>query len=143
MLWILAFHVVAVVAWFAGLFYLPRLFVYHAQNQSAEVGALFNIMQHKLYYYIMWPAAVIASILGYILLQHNIDFYRHQMWMHVKLVSAILLWGYHISLGYMDYCFQHGRNKFSEKFFRIYNEGPTILLIIIVIMVVLKPELRF
>jgi putative membrane protein len=139
MLWVLAFHVIAVVAWFAGLFYLPRLFVYHAGNHSGEVNSLFNIMQHKLYYYIMWPAAVIASVLGYILLQHNVDFYRHQMWMHVKLVSAIFLWGYHISLGYMDRCFQQGRNKFSEKFFRIYNEVPTILLIVIVTMVVLKP----
>ena len=139
MIWILALHVIAVIAWFAGLFYLPRLFVYHVNNQQEPMNATFNTMERKLYFYIMWPAAILSTIFGYILLYHKIDFYRHQMWMHVKLVSVILLWGYHLSLGYMHWCFKHGKNALSEKFFRIYNEVPTILLFIIVIMVVVKP----
>ena len=143
MLWVLAFHIIAVVAWFAGLFYLPRLFVYHAQHDTKEPSnTIFNTMQHKLYYYIMWPAAIIASVLGYTLLYHRIDYYEHQMWMHLKMILVIMLWAYHLSLGYMNRRFQKGKNKFSEKFFRMYNEVPTLILISVVILVVVKPQLQ-
>ena len=143
MKWVLAFHIIAVIAWFSGLFYLPRLFVYHSVNTQDPTNSTFNTMQHKLYYYIMWPAALLATILGYVLLYHKIHYYEHQMWMHIKLVLAMLLWLYHLSLGYMHHCFQQGKNQYSEKFFRIYNEVPTLILIGIVCLVIIKPVIHF
>ena len=139
MLWLLAFHIIAVVAWFSGLFYLPRLFVYHVKSGQGEVHSLFNVMQHKLYYYIMWPAAILTTVLGGLLLYMNWSYYLYAPWMYAKLVLVALLWVYHLSLGHMHKCFVKGQNQFSERFFRIYNEVPTLLLISIILLVVLKP----
>ena len=139
MLYIKSFHVIAMVAWFAGLFYLPRLYVYHAQANDTTSLLRFKLMEHKLYYYIMWPAALITTALGLYLLSFNVSYYLHSGWMHVKLTFVIILWGYHIACGYFLNQFKHEKCVKSSRFFRIFNEIPTVLLIVIIIMVIAKP----
>lgn len=139
MLWILSFHVIALIAWFAGLFYLPRLFVYHADTSDSIGLARFKIMEHKLYYYIMSPAAILTTILGFWLLALKYDYYSHLNWMHAKLIMVMLLWIYHLHCGKLLHTFKNDRNPHSSKFYRVYNEIPTLLLIGIVIMAVVKP----
>lgn len=139
MAWILAFHVIFVVAWFAGLFYLPRLFVYHAAASDQISLDRFKVMERKLFWIIMTPAGVLASIFGLWLLALKYDYYAHQMWMHVKLISVILLWAYHVYCGYLVKKFKNNQNNFSEKFYRFFNEFPTLVLFIAVIMAVVKP----
>ncbi len=139
MLFILSFHIITMVAWFAGLFYLPRLFVYHTNATDSISIERFKVMEHKLYYYIMTPAGILTTLLGIWLLSYNFAIYLQFSWMHVKLVLVLLLWVYHIYCGRMLSNFKHERNRQSAKFFRIFNEFPTVLLIAIVIMVVVKP----
>ena len=139
--WLLALHIIAVVAWFAGLFYLPRLFVYHHQTQTDEHACLQRLctMEHKLYYFITWPAGVLASVLGLSLLSFQWDHYAHLNWMHIKLISVIVLWAFHLSLGYFVWAFQKGQRPHNARFFRMYNEVPTLLLCIIIIAVIVRP----
>lgn len=138
MLWIKAFHLITMVAWFAGLFYLPRLFVYHAQTDD-EVGFMrFKQMERRLYYTIMWPAAVLTTILGLSLLAVNLTYYLHAPWMHAKLGMVLVLWGYHLVCGHYLKQFQLGNNQHTAVFFRFFNEIPTVLLIGIVLSVVIK-----
>lgn len=139
MLLIKAFHIIAMVAWFAGLFYLPRLFVYHADTSDEISLARFIIMERRLYYGIAWPAAVMTTLLGIALIMFNPVYYMHAGWMHAKLFLVLMLWGYHLACG-------HFRLQFSKKmacrtalFFRVFNEVPTLLLIGIVILVVVRP----
>jgi len=139
MLWVKAFHVIAMVAWFAGLFYLPRLFVYHAETQDSISLARFKIMERRLYYGITWPAALLTSILGFWLLFYNVQYYRHAGWMHAKLGLIVLLWAYHLSCGHYLALFAADNNKRSHRFFRLFNELPTLLLVGIVILVVVRP----
>ncbi len=139
MLWILALHIIFMVAWFAGLFYLPRLFVYHADCTDAPGNARFKIMERKLYYYIMTPAAILTTIFGFWLLFAKINFYSQQMWMHAKLILVFFLWLYHLYCGILVQQFKKDINPFGSKFYRFFNEVPTILLIGIVIFVVVKP----
>ena len=139
MQWILACHIIFFVAWFAGLFYLPRLFVYHAPTSDVISLDRFKIMEHKLYYFIMWPAAILTGLSGLILLSLNYDYYRTQNWMHIKLISVLVLCLYHLYCGHLVKCFKHNRNPHSAKFYRFFNEIPTILLIIIVMMAILRP----
>jgi putative membrane protein len=141
MLWIKAFHIIAVVAWFAGLFYLPRLFVYHSQKPDLKTHHLFSLMEYRLYHYIMTPAAICTLGLGLWLLSYNLKGYLHAPWMHVKLSLVALLVFYHLYLGQLRAALAAQRNTHSEKFYRYLNEGPTLLLIGIVIMVVVKPPL--
>ncbi len=137
--WILAVHIIFMVAWFAGLFYLPRLFVYHAQAADPIGIHRFKIMEKKLFYFIMTPAAVLTIIFGLWLLELNFKGYLHAGWMQLKLVFVLLLMGYHVYCGKLVRDFKHDCNRFSPKFFRWFNEIPTILLILIIIMVVVKP----
>jgi putative membrane protein len=139
MLWIKAFHIIAMVAWFAGLFYLPRLFVYHAQAEDAVSIARFKIMERRLYYGITWPAALLTTGLGLWLMVIYIpyDWYAH--WMHAKLGLVLLLWGYHLHCGVYLKQFKQDKNKRSSQFYRVFNELPTLLLIGIVILVVVRP----
>lgn len=139
MLLIKAFHIIALVAWFAGLFYLPRLFVYHADTQDGISIERFKIMEKRLYYGITWPAALITSILGLWLVSYNLSYYLHAGWMHVKFSLVLILWAYHLLCGYYLKQFANGKNKKNSRFFRIFNEIPTLLLIAIVILVVVKP----
>ena len=138
---ILALHIIAVVCWFAGLFYLPRLFVYHASNTNEVTSNVFKTMEHKLYYYITTPSAVLTTVFGSILLFHKHHYYAALNWMHLKLFLVAILWLYHISCGYFVAAFKHDEQHKSERFFRFYNEIPTILLISIVLLVVIKPYL--
>lgn len=139
MLWVKAFHIIAVVAWFAGLFYLPRLYVYHSQASDDISIVRFKVMERRLYYGIMWPAALVATILGLWLL-HDIWFiYKKAGWLHLKLGLVVLLWIYHLSCGHHRKQFQQDRNCHGSRYYRIYNELPTLLLVGIVVLVVVKP----
>ncbi len=139
MKWILAFHIIAVIAWFAGLFYLPRLFVYHCQTADSIGSERFKVMEHKLFYYIMTPAGVVASLLGFWLICLNYDYYSQLMWLHLKLIMVALLWLFHLYNGLMVLRFRQDKNPHSERFYRIFNEIPTLLLIGIIIMCIVKP----
>ncbi|KTC90252.1 protoporphyrinogen oxidase HemJ [Fluoribacter dumoffii] len=139
MLYVKAFHIIAMVAWFAGLFYLPRLFVYHADTQDEISIHRFKIMEKRLYYGITWPAAVLTTLLGLWLLSYNSDYYLKAGWMHAKLSLVVLLWIYHLFCGHYLKLFAQNKNQKKSRFFRIYNETPTLFLIAIVILVVVKP----
>ncbi|MPV85713.1 protoporphyrinogen oxidase HemJ [Ostreibacterium oceani] len=152
MLWIKAFHVIAVVCWFAGLFYLPRLFVYHslaqdnlAKNPDTAAGeaaaiARFKIMERKLYHGITMPSMVITWVLGlYLLHGYAWVAYKQMGWLHAKLLLVVLLTVYHFSLGYFYKRFKSDRNTHSHVFYRWYNEIPVVFLIVIVVLVIVKP----
>lgn len=139
MLIIKAFHIIAMVAWFAGLFYLPRLFVYHAKTEDMISIERFIIMERRLYYAITWPAALLTTILGLMLISYNPEYYLKAGWMHAKLGFVLFLWIFHLSCGRYLRAFAHNANQKSQRFFRFFNEIPTLLLLAIVLLVVLKP----
>ena len=133
-------HLIAVIAWMAGLLYLPRIFVYHVENsEKEEITKIFETMEKRLYFYIMRPAMVLTWLFG-ILLIYNIG---HEvfsyLWIQVKLFLVILLTIYHEYLGKCLKTLKLGTNKRSSKFFRIINEIPTVLLIFIVFVIIFKP----
>lgn len=136
MLWFKAFHIISMVAWFAGLFYLPRLFVYNAMYKSKSCKKMLNIMQYKLFYYIMNPALISTLFFGLILL-HNYNI--NAGWIYIKIFLTFLLVVYHFYLGFLVKIFDKNFNKKSHRYYRIINEIPTVILILIVICVVLKP----
>lgn len=140
-LWIKALHLIAVFAWMAGLFYLPRLFVYHADPQiTSESGAMLTIMERRLLRAIMNPAMIVSWIFGLMLIiyQMNIGGFT-QGWLHLKLTSVMVLTGFHMMLAYYRKQFEAGTNTKTHLYFRVINEIPTIFLIIIVIAVIVKP----
>ncbi|MEM9243801.1 MAG: protoporphyrinogen oxidase HemJ [Pseudomonadota bacterium] len=139
MLWFKAFHVISIVCWFAGLFYLPRLYVYHAMTDDANVARQLGIMEHKLYYYIMTPAAIATVIFGLCLWLPHYQQYAHALWLHVKLILVLLLVVYHLICGYFLHLFKYGRNHKTHKFFRFFNEVPTVILVVVVLLTYLKP----
>lgn len=139
MLWLKALHVIAVVCWFAGLFYLPRLFVYHAQTEDNAGRERFKIMERKLYRGIMWPSLVLTVVFGTAMLVLNPHYYLAQGWMHAKLTLAALLVAYHFFCGHYLKAFQQDRNLKSHVFFRVFNELPVLALIAIVILVIVRP----
>tara|TARA_B100001250_G_scaffold270562_1_gene233536 strand:+ start:5265 stop:5699 length:435 start_codon:yes stop_codon:yes gene_type:complete len=133
-------HLIAVVSWMAGLLYLPRIFVYHVENfEKKQTTEIFEIMEKRLYYYIMRPAMVLSWILGIILIfLVGIETFSF-LWLQIKLVLVILLTIYHEYLGKCMKSLKLGQNQKSSKFYRIINEIPTVLLIFIVFIVVFKP----
>ncbi|CAM4064945.1 protoporphyrinogen oxidase HemJ [Pseudomonas wadenswilerensis] len=137
-LWIKALHIVSVVCWFAGLFYLPRLFVYHAQSQDSISQERFVIMERKLYRGIMLPAMIASLVFGIWLLSLTPGFLS-QGWMHAKLTLVVLLIGYHHMCGAQLKRFARGENKRSHVFYRWFNEAPVLVLLAVVILVVVKP----
>lgn len=139
MLYVKAFHIIAMVAWFAGLFYLPRLFVYHAEATDSPSMVRFKVMEKRLYYGITWPAALLTTVLGLLLLKINPSYYFHAHWMHAKLTLVFLLWLYHGLCGHYVRQFARDKKVRGSLFFRIFNEVPTLFLISIVILVVVKP----
>jgi putative membrane protein len=139
MLWYKAFHIIFVVTWFSGLFYLPRLFVYHITTSDEAGIARFKVMERKLYYAIIMPSGILATLFGLIILSYNFSGYMHARWLHWKLAFVALLWIYHLICGKYLKDFKFDRNHHSERFYRIFNEIPAILLIVIVILVVVKP----
>ena len=133
-------HLISVISWMAGLLYLPRIFVYHAQNNSEPIiSEVFKVMEKKLFFYIMNPAMILSWLFG-LLLIHEIGFEQlGQTWMVLKLVFVILLTIYHFYLGSILNQFKLNLNQHSHKFFRYINEIPTILLILIIFVVIFKP----
>ena len=139
--WIEAFHVIFMVCWFAGLFYLPRLFVYHAKTNDKALSEQYKIMEHRLYYYITTPGGILTILFGLWLLNLNYEAYSHMMWLHIKLILVATLVVFHLFCGKYVYDFKHNRNGHSEKFYRIFNEYPTIILIAVIILTFVKPTL--
>lgn len=139
-LWIKALHVIAVMSWMAGLLYLPRLFIYHC---AAEVGSdtseTFKIMERRLYRFIMRPAMMVAWLSALTMLAVNFEGLMAQGWIHVKLLLVVLITGVHGMQGAWLKKFAVDANEKSDKFYRIMNEVPTVLMIIIVILAVVKP----
>ncbi|HWQ94305.1 MAG TPA: protoporphyrinogen oxidase HemJ [Gammaproteobacteria bacterium] len=139
MLWVKAFHIIFMVSWFAGLFYLPRLFVYHALCDDAPGQARFVIMERKLFWFIT-PWAVLTVFFGlWLLWDYAWAAYSHTIWLHAKLLLVALLIAYHIYCGKLMLDFRHGRNRRSHVFYRWLNEAPVLVLITIVILAVVKP----
>ena len=135
-----AIHLIAIISWMAGLLYLPRIFVYHAENQAnKDISGVFKIMEKKLYYYIMTPAMTLSWIFG-LLLIHEIGFSQlGQKLMILKLVFVVILTLYHFYLGRILGQFKIDMNSHSHKFYRYINEIPTLLLILIIFVVIFKP----
>ncbi len=134
-----ALHLGFMVAWFAGIFYLPRLFVYHAGNQAAEVDAVFKIMERRLLYFVT-PFAVLTLIFGVLLIvNYGGAWFSASRWLHYKLLLVMFLYAYH------GYCFKlladfkHNRNQKSPRFFRVFNELPVLVMFAIILLAVLKP----
>lgn len=139
MLWFKALHIIFVVTWFSGLFYLPRLFVYHVTTTDEAGNNRFKIMERKLYYAITLPSAILATFFGLIIISYNFSGYLHAPWLHWKLFFVVLLWIYTFVCGKYYKDFKNDNNRHSEKFYRIFNELPALLLVIIVLLVVIKP----
>ena len=133
-------HLISVISWMAGLLYLPRIFVYHAQNNSEKkTSEIFKTMERKLFFYIMTPAMILSWIFGVILI-HSLGFQQiAQTWMILKIVFVIILTIYRFYLGKILAQFKIDQNVHGHKFYRVINEIPTILLILIVFVVVFKP----
>lgn len=140
MLWVKSFHIIFMVTWFAGLFYLPRLFVYHSQCEDKAGDDRFKVMERKLFFGIMTPAAVLTIALGiWMLVDYAWAAYARQGWLHVKLFLVALLVAYHIYCGKFVMDFKYGRNHHGHVFYRWLNEVPVLFLIAIVILAEVKP----
>ncbi|MCC5809280.1 MAG: protoporphyrinogen oxidase HemJ [Ectothiorhodospiraceae bacterium] len=137
-LWIKAFHVIAVVTWFAAIFYLPRLFVYHAMAEDDIGRERFKVMERKLYRGIMTPSAVVTIGLGLWLLTINPG-WLSQGWMHAKLFLVLILVGYHLWCGKLLRDFRDDSNTRSHRWFRVFNEVPVLILVAVVVLAVVKP----
>ncbi len=133
-------HLISVISWMAGLLYLPRIFVYHSQNSSKIIiSEVFKVMEKKLFYFIMTPAMILSWLFG-LLLIHEVGFQQlGQTWMILKIVLVSFLTLYHFYLGRILGQFRLDSNKHTHKFFRLINEIPTILLILIIFVVIFKP----
>ena len=133
-------HIIAVISWMAGLLYLPRIFVYHVENnEEKKISNVFKVMEKKLYFYIMTPAMILSWLFGIALLHYlGIDQIQ-QLWLKAKILLVVILTLYHLYLGKCLKDFAIDINKRSSKFFRIFNEVPTILLILIIFVVIFKP----
>jgi putative membrane protein len=134
-----ALHLIAIISWMVGLLYLPRIFVYHAEAKNEEVKNTFKVMERRLFVYIMNPAMILSWLFGLILI-HSIGIQSFsEFWLIAKIVLAILLTFYHFFLFNCLNNFSLDRNERSSKFFRVINEVPTVLLIVIVFLVIFKP----
>jgi len=132
-------HLIAVISWMAGLLYLPRIFVYHSEASHESQKDVFKIMERKLYNYIMMPAMLLSWLFG-VLLIHSLGFtVLAELWMQIKTVLVLILTFYHFLLGKYLNDLAIDSNKKTSKFFRIMNEVPTIILIVVVFVVVFKP----
>lgn len=138
LLWIKALHVIAIISWMAGLLYLPRLFVYHAQTTvSSASSETFKVMERRLFRFIMTPAMLVAWLTGLLLVW--LGGYLADGWLHAKLVLVIGLTFSHVHLGRLAAQFAVDKNEKSQKYFRIINEVPTLIMVGIVILVIVKP----
>jgi protoporphyrinogen IX oxidase len=136
MLWIKSFHLIFMVTWFAGLFYLPRLFVYHAMAEDAASRQRFKVMERKLYYGIMTPGAVLTIVFG---LWLWLGYGFGGGWLRAKLALVVVLVVYHLWCGRLLSQFKHDRNAHSHVWYRWFNEFPVVVLIAVVVLTVVKP----
>lgn len=138
-LWVKALHIIAVISWMAGMLYLPRLYVYHVgAKKGSDLSETLKVMERRLLRFIINPAMIASFLLGGLMLWANPDLF-HQPWMHAKLTAIILMTVIHGLLARWRKQFARDENTHSEKFYRWWNEAPTVLMIIIVIMAVAKP----
>ena len=135
MLWYKTLHIIFMITWFAGLFYLPRLFVYHAMSKDQISLDRFNVMERKLFWGIMTPGGILTIIFGIYLIQ----FHQMLLWLQLKIFLVFLLVLYHIWCGKIMYDFKNDRNNHSHIWYRVFNEIPVIMLIVIIYLVVFKP----
>lgn len=139
-LWLKAFHIIAVVAWMAGLFYLPRLMVYHRRTAiGGETSEIFKTMERRLLKAIMYPAMGLSWVLGLALIWVTDAFQPLSLWLTIKLLAVVAMTGFHLWLARFVKAFAEDERPRDERFFRLINEIPTVLLIVIVIMAVVKP----
>ena len=132
-------HLIAVISWMAGLLYLPRIFVYHSEASHESQKQVFKTMERKLYNYIMMPAMLLSWLFGVLLVYSlGFDIFK-ELWMQIKIVSVLILTHYHFILGKYLQDFATDSNRKSSRFYRIINEVPTIILIVVVFVVVFKP----
>jgi len=136
-LWLKTFHIVFMVTWFAGLFYLPRLFVYHAMNDSPDTAATFAVMERKLLI-MTHLGGTLTWVFGLLLLWQN-PVWLDYGWMHIKLALVVTLTAYHYICARLVKTFAKGENRHSHRWYRWFNEAPTVILIAVVALVVLKP----
>ena len=133
-------HLISVISWMAGLLYLPRIFVYHAEKiNDKNISEIFKVMEQKLMNFIMMPAMILSWIFGILLILINGEAIYVSMWLSLKLIFVLLLTIYHFFLKYCIMKFVNNKNLYSSKFYRIINEIPTFLLIIIVFVIIYKP----
>lgn len=138
-LWLKAFHMIFMVAWFAGIFYLPRLFVNHAETQSKEVMEQLKGMEKRLLYFIT-PFAILTVSFGIALIyQYGQDWFRHATWLHIKLTLVLFLLTYHGYCFKLVKIFREDKNRRSGKFYRVFNEIPVIILFVVIILAYIKP----
>lgn len=138
LLWIKGFHITFMVCWFAGIFYLPRLFVYHAQTESAEVKEQLKVMERRLLYFVT-PFAILTLVFGvWLIALYGMSWLAASGWMHVKLTLVALLYGYHIYCFKLLRDFAQDKNQKSHKFYRVFNEVPVLALFAIVLLAVTK-----
>ncbi len=140
MLWVKAFHIIFMVTWFAGLFYLPRLFVYHADATDEISNERFKVMERKLFYGIMTPGGIITLLLGlWMLFDYAWQAYQTVLWMDIKLILVAVLIAYHGYCWKLVKDFKHDRNTRSHVWYRWFNEFPVLILIAVIILVIVKP----
>lgn len=139
MLWIKAFHIIFMVTWFSGLFYLPRLYVYHADADDSISKERFKVMENKLFYFIMTPGAILTIGFGLWIISYSPASYLHMLWLQLKLGLVLLLILYHLYLGKLLNDFRQDKNKHTHLYYRWVNEIPTIFLLLIIILAVVKP----
>ncbi|MDA8822549.1 protoporphyrinogen oxidase HemJ [Candidatus Pelagibacter bacterium] len=132
-------HLIAVISWMAGLLYLPRIFVYHSEASHESQKQVFKIMERKLYNYIMMPAMLLSWLFGILLVSNLGILIFAELWMQIKIILILILTYYHFTLGKFLNDFKDDKNQKTSKFFRIYNEIPTIILITVVFVVIFKP----
>ena len=137
--WVKAFHIIFMVTWFAGLFYLPRLYVYHAMSNDEPSLERFKVMERKLYFGIMTPGMVLTLLSGIWLLSTVWSTYSGDLWLHLKLFLVLLLVIYHFYCGKLYSAFKNDNNQHGHVFYRWLNEMPVLALIAIIIFVVVKP----
>lgn len=140
MLWVKSFHVIFMTTWFAGLFYLPRLFVYHAMSDDEISNERFKIMERKLFYGIMTPGGILTIVFGLVMLNNYAwEVFGSTVWLQAKLTLVGVLVAYHIYCGKLVKDFKLDRNQKSHIYYRWFNEFPVLLLIAIVVLVVVRP----
>ena len=132
-------HLIAVISWMAGLLSLPRIFVYHSNANHESQKSIFKVMERKLYNFIMMPAMILSWLFGILLLHVTGFSVFFELWMQVKIVAVIILTYYHFTLGKYLSDFATDSNKKTSRFFRLYNEIPTIILIVVIFVVIFKP----